>query len=356
MKALKELKLENDLQIKRQETAKMSFQSGEISGRKVLEAQSISKKIDGKPICGKFSVTISRGERIALVGANGVGKTTLLNILFRDLSPDEGSIKRGTNLSIANFEQDKGSLNMDASLQENLAGDPEIALPGRADQILVRGIPRHVAGYLKEFLFDPSALRAPVRSLSGGEKSRLILAKLMAKKSNLLLLDEPTNDLDIETLDLLQEILCEYDGTIILISHDRDFVEQVATRVLFFEGNGKIIDFTGGYRSYLNTRSVDKSRKNTDRKSVKSKTMMDSYAKKKNVNLSFTDHHRLREIPREVERLELEIQKLEDFLSIDDLYLSDQKKFDKASTALAERKLKLDEIMEEWLLLEDKKG
>ena len=356
LKALKELKLENDLQIKRQETAKMSFQSGEISGRKVLEAQSISKKIDGKPICGKFSVTISRGERIALVGANGVGKTTLLNILFRDLSPDEGSIKRGTNLSIANFEQDKGSLSMDASLQENLAGDPEIALPGRADQILVKGIPRHVAGYLKEFLFDPSALRAPVRSLSGGEKSRLILAKLMAKKSNLLLLDEPTNDLDIETLDLLQEILCDYDGTIILISHDRDFVEQVATRVLFFEGNGKIIDFTGGYRSYLNNRSVDKSRKNTDRKSVKSKTMMDSRAKKKNVNLSFTDHHRLREIPREVERLELEIKKLEDFLSIDDLYLSDQKKFDKASTALAERKLKLDEIMEEWLLLEDKKG
>ena len=356
LKALKELKLENDLQIKRQETAKMSFQSGEISGRKVLEAKSISKKIDGKPICGKFSVTISRGERIALVGANGVGKTTLLNILFRDLSPDDGSIKRGTNLSIANFEQDKGSLNMDASLQENLAGDPEIALPGRADQILVKGIPRHVAGYLKEFLFDPSALRAPVRSLSGGEKSRLILAKLMAKKSNLLLLDEPTNDLDIETLDLLQEILCEYDGTIILISHDRDFVEQVATRVLFFEGNGKIIDFTGGYRSYLNNRSVDKSRKNTDRKSAKSKTMMDLHAKKKNVNLSFTDHHRLREIPREVERLELEIKKLEDFLSIDDLYLSDQKKFDKASTALAERKLKLDEIMEEWLLLEDKKG
>ena len=356
LKALKELKLENDLQIKRQETAKMSFQSGEISGRKVLEAQSISKKIDGKPICGKFSVTISRGERIALVGANGVGKTTLLNILFRDLTPDEGTIKRGTNLSIANFDQDKGSLSMDASLQENLAGDPEIALPGRADQILVKGIPRHVAGYLKEFLFDPSALRAPVRSLSGGEKSRLILAKLMAKKSNLLLLDEPTNDLDIETLDLLQEILCDYDGTIILISHDRDFVEQVATRVLFFEGNGNIIDFTGGYRSYLNNRSADKSRKNTDRKSVKSKTMMDLRAKKKNVNLSFTDHHRLREIPREVERLELEIKKLEDFLSIDDLYLSDQKKFDKASTALAERKLKLDEIMEEWLLLEDKKG
>ena len=356
LKALKELKLENDLQIKRQETAKMSFQSGEISGRKVLEAQSISKKIDGKPICGKFSVTISRGERIALVGANGVGKTTLLNILFRDLTPDEGTIKRGTNLSIANFDQDKGSLSMDASLQENLAGDPEIALPGRADQILVKGIPRHVAGYLKEFLFDPSALRAPVRSLSGGEKSRLILAKLMAKKSNLLLLDEPTNDLDIETLDLLQEILCDYDGTIILISHDRDFVEQVATRVLFFEGNGNIIDFTGGYRSYLNNRSVDKSRKNTVRKSVKSKTMMDLRAKKKNVNLSFTDHHRLREIPREVERLELEIKKLEDFLSIDDLYLSDKKKFDKASTALAERKLKLDELMEEWLLLEDKKG
>ena len=176
----------------------------------------------------------------------------------RDLAPDEGTIKRGTNWITASFEQNKGSLDLDASLQENLAGDPDIALPGRSDQILVKGVPRHVVGYLKEFLFDPSTLRAPVRSLSGGEKSRLILAKLMAKTSNLLLLDEPTNDLDIETLDLLQELLCEFDGTILLISHDRDFVERVATRVLFFEGNGRIIDFTGGYESYLNNILDDK--------------------------------------------------------------------------------------------------
>ena len=341
-------------QEKRQATAKMSFQSGETSGRKILEAQGISKNIGGKQICSKFSVSISRGERIAMVGANGVGKTTLLNILFRDLAPDEGTIKRGTNWITASFEQNKGSLDVDASLQENLAGDPDIALPGRSDQILVKGVPRHVVGYLKEFLFDPSTLRAPVRSLSGGEKSRLILAKLMAKTSNLLLLDEPTNDLDIETLDLLQELLCEFDGTILLISHDRDFVERVATRVLFFEGNGRIIDFTGGYESYLNKFLDDKNSLDVTVKSRKPKKTMNFQENKKSAGLSFTEQHRLSEIPEEIERLELEIKKLEEFLSIDDLYQSDQKKFDKASGALAERKLKMDKIMEEWLLLEDK--
>ena len=356
LKALKKLKVKYDLQEKRQATAKMSFQSGETSGRKILEAQGISKNIGGKQICSKFSVSISRGERIAMVGANGVGKTTLLNILFRDLAPDEGTIKRGTNWITASFEQNKGSLDLDASLQENLAGDPDIALPGRSDQILVKGVPRHVVGYLKEFLFDPSTLRAPVRSLSGGEKSRLILAKLMAKTSNLLLLDEPTNDLDIETLDLLQELLCEFDGTILLISHDRDFVERVATRVLFFEGNGRIIDFTGGYESYLNKFLDDKSSLDVTVKSRKPKNTMNLQENKKSAGLSFTEQHRLSEIPEEIERLELEIKKLEEFLSIDDLYQSDQKKFDKASSALAERKLKMDKIMEEWLLLEDKQN
>ena len=356
LKALKQLKLEYSLQEKRQTTAKMSFQSGETSGRKILEAQGISKNIGGKQICSKFSVSISRGERIAMVGANGVGKTTLLNILFKDLAPDEGTIKRGTNWIAASFEQNKGSLDVDASLQENLAGDPDIALPGRSDQILVKGVPRHVVGYLKEFLFDPSTLRAPVRSLSGGEKSRLILAKLMAKTSNLLLLDEPTNDLDIETLDLLQELLCEFDGTILLISHDRDFVERVATRVLYFEGNGKIIDFTGGYESYLNKFLDDKNSLDVTVKSRKPKNTMNLQENKKSAGLSFTEQHRLSEIPEEIERLELEIKKLEEFLSIDDLYQSDQKKFDKASSALVERKLKMDKIMEEWLLLEDKQN
>jgi len=356
LKALKRLKVKYDLQEKRQATAKMSFQSGKTSGRKILEAQGISKNIGGKQICSKFNVSISRGERIAMVGANGVGKTTLLNILFRDLAPDEGTIRRGTNCITASFEQNKGSLDMDASLQENLTGDPDIALPGRSDQILVKGVPRHVVGYLKEFLFDPSTLRAPVRSLSGGEKSKLILAKLMAKTSNLLLLDEPTNDLDIETLDLLQELLCEFDGTILLISHDRDFVERVATRVLFFEGNGKIIDFTGGYESYLNKFLDDKKIFDVTVKSRKPKNVMNLQKNKKSAGLSFTEQHRLLEIPEEIKRLELEVRKLEEFLSIDDLYLSDQTKFDKASSALAERKLKMDKIMEEWLLLEDKKN
>ena len=265
-------------------------------------------------------------------------------------------IKKGTNLKVARFEQNKSNLNLDASLWENLIDDPETALPGRSDHILVKGVPKHVAGYLKEFLFDPSTIRAPVRSLSGGEKSRLILAKLMAKTSNLLLLDEPTNDLDIETLDLLQEILSEYDGTIILISHDRDFVDRVATRILFFDKNSKIIDFTGGYESYLNSYSKVDNRLDNVAKPARSKIGAGAPIKKKSESLSFTEQHRLIEISREVKKLESEVKKLEDFLSTEDLFRSDRVKFDKASSALLGRKLKMDELLEEWLLLEEKKS
>ena len=356
LKALIKLKQNYGSQIKRQDTSKMSFKSDEISGRKILEARGISKNIGGKLICSNFNVTVTRGERIALVGANGIGKTTLLNMLFGDIPPDTGTIKKGTNLKVARFEQNKSNLNLDASLWENLIDDPETALPGRSDHILVKGVPKHVAGYLKEFLFDPSTIRAPVRSLSGGEKSRLILAKLMAKTSNLLLLDEPTNDLDIETLDLLQEILSEYDGTIILISHDRDFVDRVATRILFFDKNSKIIDFTGGYESYVNSYSTVGNRIDNVAKPARSKIGAGAPIKKKSESLSFTEQHRLIEISREVKKLESEVKKLEDFLSTEDLFRSDRVKFDKASSALLGRKLKMDELLEEWLLLEEKKS
>ncbi|MFT5066211.1 MAG: ATP-binding cassette subfamily F protein uup, partial [Reinekea sp.] len=228
VRALAELRAEKSGQIKRQGTAAMAFDGGSTSGKKVIEATGLTKSFDGKQIVSGFDLTINRGDRIAFVGPNGVGKTTVLNMLLGKIEPDAGIVKLGTNLDIAVFDQARAALDQNMTLWENLASDPVLGVSGKSDQIMVRGNPKHVVGYLKEFLFDEAQARAPVRSLSGGEKARLLLARLMARESNVLVLDEPTNDLDIETLDLLQDILGEYDGTVMLVSHDRDFLDRVA--------------------------------------------------------------------------------------------------------------------------------
>ncbi len=176
---------------------------------------------------------------MAFVGPNGVGKTTLLRLLLGQEEPDAGEVRRGTNLSVAVFDQTRAALDPELSLWESLTSDPTIGVSGRADQVMVRGQPRHVVGYLKDFLFDEARVRAPVKSLSGGEKARLLLARLMAAESNLLVLDEPTNDLDIETLDLLQDVLGDYDGTVLLVSHDRDFIDRVASTTVWLTGDGR---------------------------------------------------------------------------------------------------------------------
>ncbi|MDC1303620.1 ATP-binding cassette domain-containing protein, partial [Ascidiaceihabitans sp.] len=311
------------------------------------------KAFGDKKILEPFDITINRGDRIALVGPNGVGKTTLLNMMIGREEPDTGTIKLGTNLELALFDQSRAQLDGDMTLWDSLTGDPEMRVSGKADQVMVRGMPKHVVGYLKEFLFDEGQARAPVRSLSGGEKARLLLAKLMARSSNFLVLDEPTNDLDIETLDLLQDLLGQYDGTVVLVSHDRDFLDRVAVTTIAMEGDGKATVYAGGWSDYIAQRNQDDFGESV----VKSKRSASKGKEKEEVpksGLSFTEKHRLETIPAEMERLEAEIGKLQELMGDPALFTENPVKFQKATDALIERQSKLDAAEEEWMLLEEK--
>ncbi|MEX0305559.1 MAG: ABC-F family ATP-binding cassette domain-containing protein [Leisingera sp.] len=352
VRALQDLKAERSAQIKRQGTAEMALEAGPKSGRKVIEAEGLSKAFSGKPIVQNFSLKVQRGDRVAFVGPNGAGKTTLLKMLLGMEGPDAGSVKLGTNLEIALFDQTRDQLDGDSTLWENLTADPLLGISGKADQVMVRGQPKHVVGYLKEFLFDERQARAPVRSLSGGEKARLLLARLMARSSNLLVLDEPTNDLDVETLDLLQELLDNYDGTVLLVSHDRDFLDRVATTTIAMEGNGKAVAYAGGWSDYIAQRGpLEVAAKPEKVKPAKPKVKQESQPKD---GLSFKEKHRLEALPAEIERLEAEIGKLQELMADPDLFTREPVKFKKATEALVERQEKLAAAEEEWLLLEEK--
>jgi ATP-binding cassette subfamily F protein uup len=352
VRALHALKAERAGQIKRQGTAEMALDAGPKSGRKVIEAEGLCKAYGDKPIVRDFSLKVQRGDRVALVGPNGAGKTTLLKMLLGMEEPDQGTIQLGTNLEIALFDQTRDQLDGDASLWENLTSDPLLGISGKADQVMVRGQPKHVVGYLKEFLFDDAQARAPVRSLSGGEKARLLLARLMARSSNLLVLDEPTNDLDVETLDLLQELLDGYDGTVLLVSHDRDFLDRVATTTIAMEGGGRATAYAGGWSDYIAQRGpLDVSEKSAKAKPSKPKVKQEAQPKD---GLSFKEKHRLEVLPAEIERLEAEIGKLQELMADPELFTREPVKFKKATEALVERQEKLAASEEEWLLLEEK--
>jgi ATP-binding cassette subfamily F protein uup len=354
VRALQDLRAERSSQIMRQGTAAMALEAGPKSGRKVMEADNITKAYGDKVILRDFSLTVNRGDRIALVGPNGVGKTTLLNMLIGKEEPDSGTVKLGTNLVLALFDQARAQLDGDMTLWDSLTGDPDMRVSGKADQVLVRGIPKHVIGYLKEFLFDEAQARAPVRSLSGGEKARLLLAKLMARESNLLVLDEPTNDLDVETLDLMQELLGAYDGTVILVSHDRDFLDRVAATTIAMEGDGRATVYAGGWSDYLAQRGMeDFSESVVKSKSSGAKPQREAKAQ---TGLSFTEKHRLEVLPAEIARLGAEIAKLEELLGDPALFTEQPAKFQKASDALVQRHEKLSDAEEEWLMLEEKAG
>jgi ATP-binding cassette subfamily F protein uup len=355
VRALQDLRQERASQIKRQGAAAMELSSAPKSGRKVIDAKGISKGFGDKTIVSNFSINIQRGDRVAFVGPNGVGKTTLLKILMGELAPDEGTVALGTNLIPAIFDQSRAQLDPDMTLWDSLTGDPDMRVSGKADQIMVRGTPKHVVGYLKEFLFDDAQARAPVRSLSGGEKARLLLAKIMARESNILVLDEPTNDLDVETLDLLQELLDDFDGTVLLVSHDRDFLDRIAATTVAMEGDGKATVYAGGWSDYLAQRAQDTVpemviSKKADKSGSKPKSEPDS----KVSGLSYTEKHRLEKLPDIITRLEAEIAKLEEFLCQPDLYQTAPLKFQKATDALLERQTALADAEEEWMTLEEK--
>ncbi|MDZ4312397.1 MAG: ATP-binding cassette domain-containing protein [Cypionkella sp.] len=355
VRALAALRDERSSQIRRQGTAQLELDSGTQSGKRVIEAKGISKIFGDKTIVQGFDLRVQRGDRVAFVGPNGVGKTTLLKMLTGELQPDSGTVQLGTNLEIAVFDQARARLDPNATLWDSLTNDPLMAVSGSSDQVMVRGNPKHVVAYLKDFLFDEAQARAPVRSLSGGEKARLLLAKLMALPSNLLIMDEPTNDLDVETLDLLQDILGDYDGTVLLVSHDRDFIDRIATSTVALEGRGRATVYPGGWTDYQNQRVVSGGTLTADNsaKSAGSATQVKSDAKKAE-GLTFTERKRLEALPGIIEKLEAEIGKVSDLLSDPLMFTKEPVKFRKAGDALSERQAQLSAAEAEWLALAER--
>ena len=355
LKNLKKLREQKKSYIPRVGTANMRLASEKKSGQLVVDAKNINKNFANKCIISDFSIQIKRGDRIGIVGPNGIGKTTLIKILLGEVQPDFGEIKLGSNLIIAKFDQMREQLNLEKSILQNLTDDPNIQSTGTAGQILVRGKPKHVAGYLKDFLFSETQLRSPVKSLSGGEKARLLLAKIMAKESNLLILDEPTNDLDLETLDLLQEVIAEYPGTVLLISHDRDFLNRTVETSIILTGQGKFLKIAGSWIDYQSLKIENTTPEKEKRKINKrnSEETLNSQSSPKTRN-SFVDNHRLEQLPILIDRLEYEIKKLEKFLSDATLYHEYPVKFEKASTALIERQTELKSLEDEWFVLEER--
>ena len=355
LRNLEKLRAERQSYISRTGLAKMKLESRTKSGQLVLKADKVSKSFGEKCIIRNFSIQIRKGDRIGIVGPNGIGKSTLLKILLGEVIPDLGTAKLGSNLIVAKFDQMREQLNLENSLWQNLTDDPTMKASGKAGQIMVRGKSKHVAGYLKEFLFSESQLRSPVKSLSGGEKARLLLAKLMARESNLLILDEPTNDLDLETLDLLQEVIAEYEGTVLLISHDRDFLNRTVDTSIILTGQGEFVKIAGSWEDYNNLKAKNETQNKgeyLDRKKNVSKPPKREMPSK--AEFSFVDKHRLDEIPNLIDRLEYEIKQLETFLSDSNLYLEHPNKFEKASAALIERQAEMKKLEDEWFKLEEK--
>ena len=349
VRALAALRDERSSQIRRQGTAALELESGVTSGKKVIEAKGITKVFGDKTIVQDFDLRVLRGDRVAFVGPNGIGKTTLLKMLTGEIEPDSGTVSLGTNLEIAVFDQARARLDPDATLWDSLTNDPLMRVSGSSDQVLVRGTPKHVVAYLKDFLFDERQARAPVRSLSGGEKARLLLAKLMAQPSNLLIMDEPTNDLDVETLDLLQDILGDYDGTVLLVSHDRDFIDRIATSTIAMEGRGRATVYPGGWSDYQAQRVVSGGIQTADNSAKSAAPVAGKPAAKKAEGLTFTERKRLEALPGLIEKLEAEIGRLADFLSDPEMFTKEPVKFRKAGEAMSERQAQLAAAEEEWL-------
>jgi ATP-binding cassette subfamily F protein uup len=330
--------------------AKMAAEDGEIKSKLVIEAKDIAKSYaddDGERVIVRgFSTRVLRGDRIALVGANGAGKTTLLRMLTGDLAPDHGSVRLAKNLTQAYFDQHRAVLDREKSLWETLC-------PAGGDQVMVHGQPRHVRSYLKDFLFDPRQAESPVGSLSGGERNRLLLAKIMAMPSELLVLDEPTNDLDMDTLDLLQEMLADYPGTLLLVSHDRDFLDKTVNGTIVMEGDGTAVDYAGGYSDYLVQRKLRGAPKAEAASSAaRPASPRETRRAEPRQRLGYKDQRDLELLPEQVAALEAEIRSLEAALADPTLYQRDRAAFERAMARIAAARVELDAAETRWLELE----
>ncbi len=333
--------------------ARLEASEAQLSGKLVIEAKKIRKAFGDRIIVDDFSTRVLRGDRLGVVGANGAGKTTLVNMLTGNLKPDSGSVKLGAGLAMATLEQSRASLNAAGTLQDALTG-------GGSDFVEINGERRHVIGYMRDFLFQPEQARTPVGKLSGGERGRLMLARALARPSNVLVLDEPTNDLDLETLDLLEEMLADYPGTLIVVSHDRDFLDRVATSVLMSEGDGLWREYAGGYSDMVAQRGVGIiAQKTGDSMRERAFSRIDEAPKARprekpagRPRLTNKEQHALTTLPQKIDELRAKKAKLQALLDDPDLYTKDSAKFGRAGTMLGEVEAELARAEEEWLELE----
>ncbi len=326
-------------------TVTMQATEGASSGTRVIEADKISKSYGARVIVDGFSARVLRGDRIGVVGPNGAGKTTLIRLLTGQLAPDSGEVILGTNLQVAWLDQQRAALNDSVSVADTLTG-------GGSDTVTINGQPRHVVGYLKEFLFAPEQVRQNVRALSGGERGRLLLARAFAQPSNLLVLDEPTNDLDLETLEVLQDVLSDYAGTVLMVSHDRDFLDRVATSVIMAEGDGRFVEYAGGYSDMVTQRGGGVAAKAVNKSASAKLPKPETAPRTASRKLSFKDKHALETLPGQIEKLSAEIAALEAKLADGSFYVRDPKGFDAATQRLADARAAHDESETRWLELE----
>ncbi len=326
-------------------TVRMQAAGAELSGKLVIVAEHASKAWDGRPIVRDLSTRIQRGDRVGIVGPNGAGKTTLLNLLTGALAPDSGEVRLGANLAAVTLDQRRESLDPLATLADTLTG-------GGGDKVVVGGQSRHVVGYMKDFLYAPEQAGTPVGVLSGGERGRLMLARALAKPANLLVLDEPTNDLDLETLDLLQELLADYQGTVLLVSHDRDFLDRVVTSVIATEVDGRWVEYAGGYSDMLAQRGETPKSSEPARRRESSTPPRPPAARPARARLSFREKHALETLPGVIAGLTTEIERLRAALSDPDLYARNQSRFAAQSDRLGAAEQALAEAENQWLELE----
>ncbi|MBW9267180.1 MAG: ATP-binding cassette domain-containing protein [Candidatus Thiodiazotropha sp. (ex. Lucinisca nassula)] len=322
---------------------KMRIDAGERSGKLVVEVEDIGYAWEEKPVVRDLSTTILRGDRVGIIGPNGCGKTTLLNLLLGELRPDTGRVKLGTQLQVAYFDQLRGQLDEESSVQDNVGGG--------SDKVDVGGKSKHIIGYLQDFLFTPERARSPVKALSGGERNRLLLAKLFTRPANVLVLDEPTNDLDVETLELLEELLSDYPGTLLLVSHDREFLDNAVTSCLVFEGEGRVAEYVGGFSDWEAHARARQSVESKPKGGAGVKSVPER-PKKKSEKLSYKDQRELDALPRRIEVLEVRLDELQTRLGDPDLYRTQGELVAELQQQMSAVQLELDQAYERWETLE----